>query len=125
MAIGAYEDDCHNTPKRLPFGFETFNIPSMEEVAGEQNVSSMTWVNNEHGTSTHEEKMLDQIVTLEESEDEVVVEPDSKTDHIENKDFIDIKIDIEVNTPLQAPKEPETKPVDSRVKNTVNAKETE
>ena len=66
VAIGAYEDDCHNAPKRLPFGFEDFNIPSMEEVSGEKSVSSMTWVNLDHGESTHEAELLDKIKVLEE-----------------------------------------------------------
>ena len=75
LAIGAYEDDCHNAPKRLPFGFETFNLPSLEEISGDQSVSSMTWINDDHGTSTHENEMLDKIKLIEETEDNFVAEP--------------------------------------------------
>ena len=74
MAIGAYEDDCHNAPKRLPFGFETFNIPSMDEVNGEESINSMTWVNDDHGTSTHEFEMLDSVEKLQDEVDEIVIE---------------------------------------------------
>ena len=75
MAIGAYEDDCHNTPKRLPFGFETFNLPSLEEVTGSASVSSMTWVNEEHGNSIEEKDIIDQIIENEKKEDEKIMEP--------------------------------------------------
>ena len=59
LAIGAYEDDCHNAPKRLPFGFETFNLPSVEEITGTIAVTSVTWINEDHGTSAKEVEMLD------------------------------------------------------------------
>ena len=58
MAIGAYEDDCHNTPSKLPFGFETFNIPSMDEVHGNGGMSAVSWVNERHGTAVDEEAVL-------------------------------------------------------------------
>lgn len=49
MGIGAYEDDCHMTPKNLPFGFGDFNLPSMDEVKGDHASTSQTWVNNQDG----------------------------------------------------------------------------
>ena len=58
MAIGAYEDDCHNTPAKLPFGFETMNVPSMDAAKGEDVMSSVTWVNERHGTTVDEEAMM-------------------------------------------------------------------
>ena len=58
-AMGAYEDDCVNAPAKRPFGFTDFNIQSMEEVKGTTSVASVTWVNEEHGTSTKEVMMLD------------------------------------------------------------------
>ena len=99
MAIGAYEDDCHNTPKRLPFGFEDFNIPSMKEVSGEKSVSSMTWVNLDDGESTHEAEMLDKIKIMEEQVDEIVDEPSSAENTIVNVDFVEVEVDLTVNTP--------------------------
>ena len=98
MAIGAYEDDCHNAPKRLPFGFEDFNIPSLSEVSGEKSVSSMTWVNLDDGESTHEAELLDKIREVEKKEDAVVDEP-SADNTIINVDFVDIELDLTVNTP--------------------------
>ena len=59
MGIGAYEDDCHLTPDRVPFGFGDFNLPSMDEVKGEHSTDSKTWVNEAHGTSSQEVQMLD------------------------------------------------------------------
>ena len=99
MAIGAYEDDCHLAPKRLPFGFEDFNIPSLSEVSGEKSVSSMTWVNLDHGESTHEAELLDQIKEIEEREDAVVDEPSSRDNTIISVDFVEVEVDLTVNTP--------------------------
>ena len=99
MAIGAYEDDCHNAPKRLPFGFEDFNIPSLSEVSGEKSVSSMTWVNLDDGESTHEAELLDQIKEIEEREDVVVDEPSSRDNTIISVDFVEVEVDLTVNTP--------------------------
>ena len=99
MAIGAYEDDCHMAPKRLPFGFEDFNIPSLSEVSGEKSVSSMTWVNLDHGESTHEAELLDQIKEIEEREDAVVDEPSSRDNTIISVDFVEVEVDLTVNTP--------------------------
>lgn len=99
MAIGAYEDDCHMAPKRLPFGFEDFNIPSLSEVSGEKSVSSMTWVNLDHGESTHEAELLDQIKEIEEKEDAVVDEPSSRDNTIISVDFVEVEVDLTVNTP--------------------------
>ena len=99
MAIGAYEDDCHLAPKRLPFGFEDFNIPSLSEVSGEKSVSSMTWVNLDHGESTHEAELLDQIREIEEQEDAVVDEPSSRDNTIISVDFVEVEVDLTVNTP--------------------------
>ena len=61
LGVGAYEDDCHMAPPKLPFGFETFNIPSLDEVQGSTSATSLTWSNEEHGTSVEEVGMLDQI----------------------------------------------------------------
>ena len=99
LAIGAYEDDCHMAPKRLPFGFEDFNIPSLSEVSGEKSVSSMTWVNLDHGESTHEAELLDQIKEIEEREDAVVDEPSSRDNTIISVDFVEVEVDLTVNTP--------------------------
>ena len=99
VAIGAYEDDCHGAPKRLPFGFEDFNIPSLSEVSGEKSVSSMTWVNLDHGESTHEAELLDQIKEIEEKEDAVVAEPSSKDNTIISVDFVEVEVDLTINTP--------------------------
>ena len=99
VAIGAYEDDCHGAPKRLPFGFEDFNIPSLSEVSGEKSVSSMTWVNLDHGESTHEAELLDQIREIEEQEDAVVDEPSSRDNTIISVDFVEVEVDLTVNTP--------------------------
>ena len=99
VAIGAYEDDCHLTPKRLPFGFEDFNIPSMDEAKGDNSVSSMTWVNVDDGTSTYENEQLDKIQLLEEKEDEVVSEPSQKDNHIVNLDFVEVEVELNINTP--------------------------
>ena len=57
LGIGAYEDDCHNSvdESRLPFGMGTkqnTNLPSMDEVMGHHSVASITWNNDEHGTSS-------------------------------------------------------------------------
>ena len=65
LGIGAYEDDCHMTATKLPFGFETFNLPSMEEVGGHHATVSVTWNNEEHGTSVEEVAMLDKIEAAE------------------------------------------------------------
>ena len=62
LAFGAYEDDCHLKPSKLPFGFGDFNIPSTEEVTGQVTVVSVTWNNNVHGTSAEEEEFLDQVI---------------------------------------------------------------
>ena len=99
VAIGAYEDDCHNTPARLPFGFEDFNIPSLDEVKGEKAVSSMTWVNLDHGESTKEAELLDKIKAIEEEEDEVVKEPSSAENTVINMDFVEVEVELNVNTP--------------------------
>ena len=62
-AIGAYEDDCHGTPTNVPFAFNSFSIPSIEEVKGEAAVTSKVWVNESSGESANEEAvMLDLIV---------------------------------------------------------------
>ena len=86
-------------PKRLPFGFEDFNIPSLSEVSGEKSVSSMTWVNLDHGESTHEAELLDQIKEIEEREDAVVDEPSSRDNTIISVDFVEVEVDLTVNTP--------------------------
>lgn len=54
MGVGAYADDCHMTPDKVPYGFGDFNLPSMDEVKGEHFADSKTWVNEEHGTSVEE-----------------------------------------------------------------------
>ena len=77
LGIGAYEDDCHNSvdESRLPFGMGTkknTNLPSMNEVMGHHSVTSMTWDNDEHGTSSQEAKMLDIIEQQEKDEDDAV-----------------------------------------------------
>ena len=77
LGIGAYEDDCHNSvdESRLPFGMGTkknTNLPSMNEVMGHHSVTSMTWDNDEHGTSSQEAKMLDIIEQQEKDEDDAL-----------------------------------------------------
>jgi len=99
LAVGAYEDDCHNSPKRLPFGFEDFNVPSLDFVKGAETVSSMTWVNLDHGESTHENELLDQIRLEESKSDEEIFEPSSKDSHVISIDFVEVEVDINVNTP--------------------------
>ena len=71
----------------------------MTEVSGEKAVSSMTWVNLDHGESTHEAKLLDQIREIEEKEDAVVDEPSSKENTIISVDFVEVEVDLTVNTP--------------------------
>ena len=100
IAIGAYEDDCHNAPKRLPFGFGSSNLPSLEELSGKTAVTSVTWVNEDHGISSNEVEMLDQIIEHEKEVDEKIADMQGETDHIANIDFIDIDINIEINTPV-------------------------
>ena len=74
MALGVYEDDCHNTAKKLPYGFENFNMPSLGEVSGEEAFESRIWVNEEHGEPTNEEaEMLDKIRTIGEETDGDIV----------------------------------------------------
>ena len=98
FAIGAYEDDCHNTPSYLPFGFESFNIPSMEEARGEKTITAMTWVNDADGSSSIEIEMIDKIMLEETKSDDKIAEPHQETQHIHNTDFIDIDITI-INGP--------------------------
>jgi len=86
LGMGAYEDDCHLTPKKLPFGFGDFNLPSMDEVTGKHSSTSMTWVNEEHGTSSKEVTMLDEIEIEEKKEDGEVDEIESSA-HVVNIDF--------------------------------------
>ena len=42
--------------------------------------------------------MLDKIELLQEANDEIVAEPDSKTDHIVSLDFVDIEVEIVIKT---------------------------
>ena len=91
LGIGAYEDDCHRSvdESRLPFGMasnKNTNLPSMNEVMGHHSVTSMTWDNDEHGTSSQEGKMLDIIEQQEKDEDDAV-EGISSVAHVENKEF--------------------------------------
>ena len=104
-AIGAYEDDCHGAPAKLPFGFETFNVPSMEEVEGENSVASVTWVNERHGEAAEEAVLLDKIEEVEKEEDTVV--EDNEEDHIANKEFEKVEITIDIEEP---PTELDTRP---------------
>ena len=97
VGIGAYEDDCHGAPARLPFGFETFNVPSMEEVEGDHSVASVTWVNERHGESAEEAVLLDKIKEFEEKNDDVVDSNDA--DRIANKDFDEPEITIDISKP--------------------------
>ena len=47
----------------MPFAFNSFSIPSIEEVKGEAAVTSKVWVNESSGESANEEAvMLDLIV---------------------------------------------------------------
>ena len=71
---------------KLPFGFGDFNLPSMAEGKGHHSASTMTWVNEEHGTSSKEVTMLDQIEAQEKVEDSEEVEIDSAA-HVVNIDF--------------------------------------
>lgn len=101
FAIGAYEDDCHNTPERLPYGFLTSNIPSLEEVRGEASIASVSWVNESSGTSAGEIEIIETIIEQEHSIDAKIEEPLQETMHIENTDFIDIDITIINETNIQ------------------------
>lgn len=111
VAIGAYEDDCHNAPKRLPYGIESWNLPSMEEVNGEHNVSSMTWVNLDDGTSSQENELLDKVLLQEVEEDEDVEEPSADA-HIINVDFVEIEVELNINTPPEGLYDDDEKPED-------------
>lgn len=96
LAFGAYEDDCHAKPTRLPFGFETFNLPSIDEATGKNTISSMTWVNEEDGVDAQEE--LEKIIEKEFDEDIAILEP-PKAETVVNINF-DLDVDVVVNTPF-------------------------
>lgn len=59
LGLGGYEDTCAKTPKRLPFGFGTMNLPSIDELKGKHSATTMTWDNTEHGVSAQEVGLLD------------------------------------------------------------------
>ena len=91
LGIGAYEDDCFKRvdESRLPFGMGTkqnTNLPSMNEVMGHHSVASITWNNDEHGTSSQEAKMLD-IIEQQEKEEDDAVECILQEAHVANKEF--------------------------------------
>ena len=86
VGIGAYEDDCVNTPAKLPFGFQDFNVPSMSEVNGSSAVTSLVWVNEEQGISTTEAKLLDQ-VEAEEADADSSITAISQKEHVANVEF--------------------------------------
>ena len=80
----------------------------MGEISGENTNVSKTWVNDKSGTSAGEVEIeiLEEIVKVEESLDEIIEEPDQATTHIINETFDTINIVIEV-TPFTQPEEPE------------------
>jgi len=109
LGIGAYEDDCHMTATKLPFGFETFNLPSLDEVKGKTTSTSVTWNNDAHGTSVEEVGMLDKIEAAEKKADKVVIV--NEADHVVNVDF-DTTINI-IQTPVAQPAAPSLGPATS------------
>ncbi len=51
MALGGYEDACHNTIDEIPLlGFGSHSsAPTLDDLRGEGIVESMSWDNEEHG----------------------------------------------------------------------------
>ena len=104
LAIGPYEDDCHNTPTWTPMSFNTFNETSLEEAQGSNAVTSETWVNERHGESLTEETLLDVIEEAEkELEADIVVDADD-TAPIVSENFLEEHTEIVIE---EAPKSEE------------------